>query len=89
MLLGAVIDTGYVIADYNKRQQQIVEQVNTIAEKAGGMAVISQDLLDEVTSMVEWPKAVLGSFDNEFLEIPAEALISSMKKHQKYFKKRY
>ncbi|MBF0266804.1 MAG: glycine--tRNA ligase subunit beta, partial [Gammaproteobacteria bacterium] len=80
-----LLEKGYVIADYNNRQEKIVAQINTAAEEVMGHAVISQDLLDEVTSMVEWPKAVVGSFDDEFLSVPAEALISSMKKHQKYF----
>ncbi len=80
-----LLDQGFVIADYEKRKQKIVEQIQLTAKTANGQAVIDPCLLDEVTGMVEWPKAVLGSFDEEFLAVPDEALISSMKNHQKYF----
>jgi glycyl-tRNA synthetase beta chain len=55
------------------------------AAKNGGTAVIDDELLDEVTGLVEWPLAVVGSFDRRFLEVPPECLISAMKGHQKYF----
>ena len=63
----------------------IREQVTAEGEKVGGAAIIGDDLLDEVTGLVEWPVALTGSFEERFLEVPAEALISSMKEHQKYF----
>lgn len=75
----------YVIADFETRREAIRGQVLEVAKKAGGTAVIDDALLDEVTSMVEWPQAVLGNFDKRFLDVPAEALISAMKGHQKYF----
>ena len=50
-----------------------------------GVAVVDQDLLDEVTGLVEWPVALTGRFEDRFLEVPSEALIYSMKEHQKYF----
>ena len=50
-----------------------------------GHAVIDEALLDEVTSLVEWPVALLGEFDAQFLEVPAEAIITAMQTHQKYF----
>ncbi|WNO09155.1 glycine--tRNA ligase subunit beta [Teredinibacter sp. KSP-S5-2] len=78
-------DTGKVIADFSERQNVIVEQVKQCAESLEGEAVISEDLLDEVTALVEWPVPLAGNFDEEFLQVPAEALISSMKEHQKYF----
>jgi len=76
---------GKVIADFDKRQAIIRQQILDTAEKAGGTAIIDPDLLDEVTSMVEWPQAIVGDFEQHFLDVPAEALISAMKKHQKYF----
>ncbi|VUD64393.1 Glycine--tRNA ligase beta subunit [Thalassocella blandensis] len=76
---------GKVLVDFDKRQQLIKAQVEDAAKKIGGEAVIDQDLLDEVTGLVEWPVALSGKFEASFLEVPAEALISSMKEHQKYF----
>ena len=78
-------DKGMVIADFAKRQALIQQQIMTAGAEAGGHAVIDPDLLDEVTSMVEWPQVIVGEFDRHFLEVPSEALISAMKKHQKYF----
>ena len=76
---------GYVMADFNERRELIRSQVEVAAEQAGGQAVIDASLLDEVTALNEWPSALLGRFEERFLEVPAEALISSMKEHQKYF----
>lgn len=77
---------GYVIADFAKRREQIRAGVSAVAEaEAGGKAVINEDLLDEVTGLNEWPVPLMGRFDKRFLEVPAEALISSMEEHQKYF----
>jgi glycyl-tRNA synthetase beta chain len=78
-------ESGHVIADFNKRQQIILQQVTEQGEKLGGETVVSEDLLEEVTGLVEWPVALAGSFDDDFLAVPPEALISSMKEHQKYF----
>lgn len=78
-------EKGKVIADFDKRQSIIREQIIAAAEQAGGQAVIDEDLLDEVTSMVEWPSVIVGEFEQHFLDVPSEALISAMKKHQKYF----
>lgn len=74
-----------VIAHFGERQEIIAEGVNRLAEAAGGTAVIDPDLLDEVTALNEWPVPLAGRFEERFLEVPAEALISSMKEHQKYF----
>jgi len=76
---------GYVMADFAKRSARIEQQVNEVAEQAGGKAVIDADLLDEVTALNEWPTAVVGEFDQTFLSVPSEALISAMAGHQKYF----
>lgn len=78
-------ECGYVIADFAKRRVSIEEQVKRVADELQGEAVIDADLLDEVTALVEWPVALSGRFDERFLEVPAEALVSSMKEHQKYF----
>ncbi len=76
---------GHVTVDMVARREAIRGQVLEIATKLGGEAVLNEDLLDEVTGLVEWPVALSGSFDKRFLELPAEALISSMEEHQKYF----
>lgn len=78
-------EQGQVIADFDRRQQMIRGQVESEGEKLGARVVIDPDLLEEVTGLVELPTALTGSFDKAFLEIPAEALIFSMKEHQKYF----
>lgn len=77
--------TAFVQADFDIRQADIRSQVESEAEKIGGVAVIEDDLLNEVTALVEWPVALTGKFDEAFLDVPAEALISSMSEHQKYF----
>ena len=76
---------GHVIADFSERHESIRKQVKAEGEKMGGLAVIDDDLLNEVTGLVEWPISLTGSFDKQFLDIPPEALIYSMKEHQKYF----
>ena len=78
-------NSGHIIPDFEKRRDMIREQVTAEGAKVGGVAVIGNDLLDEVTGLVEWPVALTGSFEQRFLDVPAEALISSMKEHQKYF----
>ncbi|WP_010324464.1 glycine--tRNA ligase subunit beta [Marinobacterium stanieri] len=78
-------NTGKVLADFAERRELIREQVKREGERLGGIAQIDEDLLDEVTALNEWPVALTGRFEERFLEVPAEALISSMKEHQKYF----
>ncbi|MGI9279764.1 MAG: glycine--tRNA ligase subunit beta [Endozoicomonas sp.] len=78
-------EQGKVMALFEERRSLIKKQVTEVATGLGGEAVIDEDLLDEVTALNEWPVALSGRFDDEFLEVPAEALISSMKEHQKYF----
>jgi glycyl-tRNA synthetase beta chain len=78
-------NTGYVVADFAERSATIKAQVEAEAKNVGGVAVIDADLLDEVTALVEWPVALTGKFEERFLAVPAEALIASMKEHQKYF----
>jgi glycyl-tRNA synthetase beta chain len=74
-----------VVACFERRQQIIRQQVEAQANTLGATAVIDPELLDEVTGLVEWPAALTGSFEARFLQVPPEALISSMKEHQKYF----
>lgn len=74
-----------VVASFAHRRDQVRTQVEAQARLLNAEAVIDPDLLDEVTALVEWPVALAGSFEQRFLDVPAEALISSMKEHQKYF----
>ncbi len=76
---------GKVIADFNIRRAAIRTQAEAAAATTGGQAVIDPGLLDEVTALVEWPVALLGNFERRFLEVPAEALITTMQDNQKYF----
>ena len=76
---------GRVIADFAERREAIRAQVQEAANQFKGKAVIDEELLDEVTSMVEWPEAVTGSFEKRFLDVPPEVLITTMKTNQKYF----
>ncbi|TQV70681.1 glycine--tRNA ligase subunit beta [Exilibacterium tricleocarpae] len=76
---------GRVLVDFTERQALIRQQVEAAATQVGGTAVIDAALLDEVTALVEWPQALTGQFEQRFLEVPPEALIASMKEHQKYF----
>lgn len=78
-------DQGYVLADFAQRRTKVRAQVEAAGQALGGVAVIDPNLLDEVTALVEWPVALAGQFEARFLTVPAEALISSMKEHQKYF----
>jgi glycyl-tRNA synthetase beta chain len=77
--------SAYVLVDYNERKELIRGQVISKGKEVGGVAIIDEDLLDEVTGLNEWPTALAGNFDEDFLRVPSEALISSMKEHQKYF----
>jgi len=79
-----LLESGMVVADFETRKQQILESVNNIV-KTVGSAIVNDNLLDEVAGLVEWPEAIIGTFEKEFLEVPEEALISSMQGHQKYF----
>ena len=74
-----------VIASFEERRAMIKDQVEVEASALGAEAVIDPDLLDEVTGLVEWPVALTGAFEERFLAVPPEALVSSMKEHQKYF----
>ena len=79
-----VLCNARVLVDAEERRARIAEQVSALAGQ-GEVVALADDLLDEVTGLVEWPTALRGSFDPNFLEVPAQALISAMKTHQKYF----
>lgn len=81
----ALRNQGYVVANFAERSERIREQVQAVAESAGGIAQIDEALLEEVCALNEWPQALIGDFDLSFLAVPSEALISAMKGHQKYF----
>ena len=82
----SVLETqGKVIASFEKRQEMIREQVLREGDRFNATAVIDDDLLQEVTSLVEFPVALTGGFEEEFLAVPQEALILAMKSHQKCF----
>lgn len=76
---------GKVIADFERRKEAIRGQVDEIALSKNAKAIIDEELLDEVTAMVEWPVAVMGNFEERFLSVPQETLILTMKTNQKYF----
>lgn len=80
-----LLDPGHVIADYEIRKDKVRTMVLAQGQPLKGQVMVDDDLLNEVTSMVEWPVALTGRFDEHFLDVPAEALISSMKNHQKTF----
>jgi len=79
------LQDAYVVADFGERRKLIVKQVSELAATKQALAVMPEELIDEVTSIVEWPQALLAHFEEEFLEVPAEALIASMQAHQKCF----
>lgn len=78
-------DKGSVIADFNERRAIILADSQAKASALGGVADIEDDLLDEVTSLVEFPNVLTATFEERFLAVPAEALVYTMKGDQKYF----
>jgi glycyl-tRNA synthetase beta chain len=78
-------EEGRVIVDFGRRADRIRADVLAAAETLGGTAMIDDDLLDEVTALVEWPVPITAGFEERFLAAPQEALILTMKKNQKYF----
>ena len=75
----------HVIADFAERRELISSRVAELAAEQKGTAIVPDDLLDEVTALVEWPVPLVCSFEERFLEVPQEALISTMQDNQKYF----
>ena len=78
-------ETGRVLADMDARRDAIHAAVQAAGRALGGTAHIEDELLDEVTALVEWPVVISGGFDRRFLDVPPEALVSSMQDHQKFF----
>jgi glycyl-tRNA synthetase beta chain len=76
---------GYVVADFEARRALIREGVAAVATGLGGRPLMSDALLDEVTALVEWPVPLSGSFEERFLSLPREVLISTLEDHQRYF----
>lgn len=81
----SILESAFVMAEPEQRRARIVQQVQELAQRAGGTAVMDDALVDEVTALVEWPVALAGTFDQSFLEIPKEALIQTMQDNQRYF----
>ncbi len=79
------LQAAFVLVDADARRARIVEQVNAEAARAGGQARITEDNLEQVVNLVEWPAPVLCSFEREFLAVPQEALIETMEVNQKFF----
>ncbi|EIC82600.1 glycine--tRNA ligase subunit beta [Serratia sp. M24T3] len=78
-------ERGKVIADYEQRKATIKQGAEKAAAEIGGIADLSESLLEEVTSLVEWPVVLTAKFEEKFLAVPAEALVYTMKGDQKYF----
>ncbi|MBT8081657.1 MAG: glycine--tRNA ligase subunit beta [Gammaproteobacteria bacterium] len=83
--LGALEKDGYVIADFERRRELVREGVEDAAEHVGGHVVDGEALYDEVASLVEWPVPIVGAFDEHYLELPREAVVSTLTGHQRYF----
>ena len=80
-----LLDSLKVVADFDKRQMLIKNQVKALADEVNADAIVPQDLLDEVTALVDFPIALRANFEARFLQVPQEALISTMQADQKYF----
>lgn len=80
-----LLERGKVVADYQTRKALIKRDAELAAQQIGGKADLSESLLEEVTSLVEWPVVLTAKFEEKFLAVPAEALVYTMKGDQKYF----
>ena len=80
-----VLKSAYVVADFEARKAQIREQIEAAASAVNAKVAMDEDLLEEVTSLVEWPVTLTATFEEAFLDVPSEALIYTMKDDQKYF----
>ncbi|MCD9499958.1 glycine--tRNA ligase subunit beta [Photobacterium carnosum] len=78
-------ERGKVMADYDARKAIILADAKKAADAVGGIADLDDELVEEVTSLVEWPVVLTASFEEEFLKVPSEALVYTMKGDQKYF----
>ncbi|MGE7879544.1 glycine--tRNA ligase subunit beta [Peribacillus muralis] len=75
----------FVMADPDKRRQVILDQIKGLEQEKGWIIPVDESLLEEVNNLIEYPTVLFGQFEEEFLELPAEVLITSMKEHQRYF----
>jgi glycyl-tRNA synthetase beta chain len=79
------MEENFVIVDQNVRSEKIRSQIEKLAKEKGGKAEITEDLLEEVVYLVEYPTALCGSFEEKYLKLPPEAVITPMREHQRYF----
>ncbi|MFT5275649.1 MAG: glycyl-tRNA synthetase beta chain, partial [Saprospiraceae bacterium] len=80
-----LLGQGKVVANSESRKELIRRDAEQLAKNAAATVILGDDLLEEVTGLVEWPVTIMGEFDTDFLNVPTEALVASMKDHQKYF----
>ncbi len=80
-----VMRDSWVMVDHEEREQHIKKQVENLADYEGAVPEIPKDLLEEVNFLVEWPTALVGSYSEEFLDLPKEVLVRCMQEHQKFF----
>jgi len=81
----AACEKAYIIVDPERRRAMICEQIAAVAQECGGTAEITPDLLEEVLYLVEYPTALSGAFEEKYLALPAETVITPMRDHQRYF----
>ncbi|WP_315436460.1 glycine--tRNA ligase subunit beta [uncultured Selenomonas sp.] len=81
----AACEKAYIIVDQERRRAMITEQIAETAKACGGTAEITPDLLEEVLYLVEYPTALSGAFEEKYLALPAETVITPMRDHQRYF----
>jgi len=79
------LQKAYIEVDPARRKEKILAGIGNCADRLGGVADIPEELLAEVVNLVEWPTAVIGKFDEEFLKLPVEVIITVMVTHQRYF----
>lgn len=80
-----VMYDNFVMVDQDERRALILQQIKDLASQNGGEAEINEDLLEEVNYLVEWPTALCGKFEEKFLSLPKECIITPMREHQRYF----
>ncbi|WP_371370666.1 glycine--tRNA ligase subunit beta [Sporomusa aerivorans] len=81
----AKLANNFVMVDQDVRRRVIKEQIENLAVSRGGLATIDEELLEEVVHLVEYPTALCGNFEEKYLSLPPEAIITPMREHQRYF----
>ncbi len=79
------LDKNFVVLDQHKRKEMIRKQAIEVAKSLGGEVELDEDLLEEITFLVEYPTAFYGEFDEEYVKLPKEVVTTPMKEHQRYF----